>query len=181
MDSSSGVRSNKMDDPTKLHQIKNDLLRQLDEGVLEPGDEVIGRYEAEDYGVSAQLVRNVLRSLAREGRLERRNNRYVVPDQVIDNSDPLLPVRRATKWEPIAATLRDKITIGEIGPGAMLSGKRLADEYGVNRETMRRALRTLMHEEMIKVYKGYGYLVTRQARQAYDRRSEGITDNRLRG
>jgi DNA-binding GntR family transcriptional regulator len=153
-----------MDDPRKWLRVKNDLIRQLDAGVLEPGDEVISKYEAEDHGVHRNTVIIAIRSLAVEGRLERRGNggnaRYIVPAQVIDNPPDLPPTaERDGKWSSAASSLKDRITSGTIKPGTVLRCPRLASEYGVSKTIMLHALQALEREGVIKAYHGVGYLV----------------------
>jgi hypothetical protein len=40
-----------MDDPTPWVRLKNELLRQIESGILEPGDEVAIVYESRDFGL----------------------------------------------------------------------------------------------------------------------------------
>jgi transcriptional regulator with XRE-family HTH domain len=57
------------DDPTPWVRMKTDLLRQMEAGVLEPGDEVWVTCEARDRGLSPGVARKALRALVSEGKL----------------------------------------------------------------------------------------------------------------
>ena len=70
---------------------------------------------------------------------------------------------RATAWgayKDIEAALRARITSGEFAPGTALpSESALCAEYGVARNTLRRALDQLADEGMIVVRPGLGRLI----------------------
>lgn len=56
--------------------------------------------------------------------------------------------------------LRTEIESGEFGPGDVLPSERaLAAEYGINRETVRRAIQLLAIEGIVRSYQGSGTLV----------------------
>lgn len=60
-------------------------------------------------------------------------------------------------YRQIADDLRNQVVGGHIGPGEWLqSAPRLAQEYGVAVETVRRALRLLHAEEVVVVEPNYG-------------------------
>jgi DNA-binding GntR family transcriptional regulator len=71
---------------------------------------------------------------------------------------------RATPWgayKDIAAALRTRIASGEFAPDAPLpSESALCAEYGVARNTLRRALDQLAGEGLVKVSPGRGRVVT---------------------
>ena len=70
---------------------------------------------------------------------------------------------RATAWgayKTISAALRQRIVQGEFAPGTMLpSEAELSTEYGVSRNTLRRALTELEEERLITVLPGRGRVV----------------------
>lgn len=70
---------------------------------------------------------------------------------------------RATPWgtyTQIAETLRDRITSGELAPGAAVpSESALGSEFGVARTTVRRALAALESDRLIKSLPGTGRVV----------------------
>jgi DNA-binding GntR family transcriptional regulator len=74
---------------------------------------------------------------------------------------------RATAWgayKDITAALRGRITSGEFAPGAALpSEATLCNEYGVARNTLRRALDQLADEGLIAVRPGRGRIVVESA------------------
>lgn len=60
-------------------------------------------------------------------------------------------------YHQLADLLRQRITAGEIEPGGLLpSSKRLEQEHGVSRETVRRALAVLRSEGLIVTEPSYG-------------------------
>jgi DNA-binding GntR family transcriptional regulator len=70
---------------------------------------------------------------------------------------------RATAWgayKGIAAALRARITEGDLTPGTLLpSESALCTEYGVARNTLRRALDQLAEEGLVAVRPGRGRIV----------------------
>lgn len=56
-----------MDDPTPWKRFKAELIRQIEAGVLEPGDEVSIVIEARDFGLSYRPARRAFDSLVSEG------------------------------------------------------------------------------------------------------------------
>lgn len=70
---------------------------------------------------------------------------------------------RATAWgayRHITETLRARVTSGEFAPGAALpSEAALCEEYGVARNTLRRALDRLADEGLVEVRPGRGRVV----------------------
>ncbi|GAA2114621.1 winged helix-turn-helix domain-containing protein [Actinomadura alba] len=70
------------------------------------------------------------------------------------------PEDLAPAWQQIAAQIRTAILTGEIRAGEMLpSQPRLADHYGVARETIKTALACLRNEGLIRSRKGKGTYV----------------------
>ena len=65
-----------MDDPTPWKRLKREILRMIDTGVLEPGDDVSVTLECADFGIRYENGRKAFRELAAEGWLL-----YVGPNQ----------------------------------------------------------------------------------------------------
>lgn len=67
---------------------------------------------------------------------------------------------RPARTQQIASNLRDRITSGEFGPGALLpSEPEVAKEHGVSRQTARAALQLLEHEGLVIVRPRRGRIV----------------------
>jgi DNA-binding GntR family transcriptional regulator len=85
--------------------------------------------------------------------------RNPLPETRIERVSP-----RATAWgayKTITASLRQRIIRGEFAAGALLpSEAELTAEYGVSRNTLRRALTELEEERLIAVLPGRGRVVT---------------------
>jgi DNA-binding GntR family transcriptional regulator len=65
-------------------------------------------------------------------------------------------------YRDLALILRERITSGQLRPGdRMPSETDLANEHGVNRSTVRRAVRELEDEGLIEVHHGYASRVRR--------------------
>lgn len=65
------------------------------------------------------------------------------------------------KAQRVYLLLRDTITRGDLAPGSVLPGElRLAEQHGVSRVTIRRALDSLAHEGLIERRPGSGTVVT---------------------
>jgi GntR family phosphonate transport system transcriptional regulator len=65
-----------------------------------------------------------------------------------------------TRWEGIAAAMRDEILQGRFAPGERLPNEQeLADRFGVNRHTLRQAMQALAHEGHVHVRQGRGTFV----------------------
>jgi len=84
------------------------------------------------------------------------------------------------RWEQIAAELRADITAGRFAPGMRLPNEtQLAERFGVNRHTLRQAMRQLAHEGHVKVLHGSGTyvreLVLDYALQRRTRLSENLS------
>ncbi|MFC4277490.1 phosphonate metabolism transcriptional regulator PhnF [Achromobacter aloeverae] len=76
----------------------------------------------------------------------------------------LSPRRQGTSvWKQIEDTLLAEIVAGELGPGERLpSESALAERFGVNRHTVRRALAELSAQKMVQVENGRGAFVTQR-------------------
>jgi DNA-binding GntR family transcriptional regulator len=75
---------------------------------------------------------------------------------------PAHPRPASATWDPrlyvrIATDLRARLHAATITAGATLDIGRLASQWGVSRETARKALRTLENDGLIRRYPGHGY------------------------
>lgn len=66
---------------------------------------------------------------------------------------------RRAKWQQIEDVIIRRIRSGEYAPGSQLSEVRLAEEFGVNRDTMRKATRSLREAKWITTTPGLGSFV----------------------
>ncbi|MFF4421528.1 GntR family transcriptional regulator [Streptomyces sp. NPDC001549] len=66
---------------------------------------------------------------------------------------------RRPKWQQIADEITCRIDGGQYPPGFQLSEVRLAAEFGVNRDTMRKATRALRESGRITTTPGMGSFV----------------------
>jgi DNA-binding GntR family transcriptional regulator len=72
----------------------------------------------------------------------------------------IVPDREGAAYRQLAGVLRDRIRRGELPPQRrMPSEKDLHDEFGLARETIRRALAVLRAEGLIEVRHGHGTFV----------------------
>ncbi|GGL05226.1 GntR family transcriptional regulator [Mangrovihabitans endophyticus] len=72
----------------------------------------------------------------------------------------ITPDREGAAYRQLATVLRDRIRSGELSPGRrMPSEKDLHDEFGLARETVRRALAVLRAEGLVEVRQGHGTFV----------------------
>jgi len=72
----------------------------------------------------------------------------------------IVPDREGAAYRQLAGVLRDRIRSGELPSGQrMPSEKDLHDEFGLARETVRRALAVLRGEGLIEVRHGHGTFV----------------------
>lgn len=72
----------------------------------------------------------------------------------------ITPDREGAAYRQLAAVLRDRVRNGELAAGQRIpSEKDLHDEFGLARETIRRALAILRTEGLIEVRHGHGTFV----------------------
>lgn len=65
-----------------------------------------------------------------------------------------------TRWARVERQLRDDIALGGLAPGSRLPSEHLlAERFGVNRHTVRRALSALQERGMVRVEQGRGTFV----------------------
>jgi len=131
-------------------QIADDLRRRVLSGELAPGAMVPSELElVEQHGVSRGTVRSALALLVDEGLVE------VVPGQgrrVIGAA-----AEPSTAYERIAADLRHRLESGEFPADVPLpSEAQLVAEYGVSRNTARRAYQSLVEAGAVVVRHGAG-------------------------
>ena len=130
-----------------------DQLRQLIAcGDLRPGDMVPAELSlAEQHSISRGTARAALGVLVEEGLIE------VVPGQgrrVAGGAAGKLP---GTEWGRVAAALRERLEAGEFAAGApMPSEAALVAEFGVSRNTVRRAYKHLVGVGAVVVRHGAG-------------------------
>lgn len=91
-----------------------------------------------------------------------------------------------TRWEAIAAALRDDILQGRFAPGQRLPNEQeLAQRFAVNRHTLRQAMQALVREGHVHVQQGRGTfvreLVLDYALQRRTRLSENLASAGERG
>ena len=133
-------------------QIANQLRMLIASGQLQPGDAVPSELGlAQHHSVSRGTARAALAMIVNEGLVE------VVPGRgrrvVGGDADGLL----GTEWGRIAASLRARLEAGEFPVGApMPSEAALVAEFGVSRNTVRRAYKHLVDEGLVVVRHGAG-------------------------
>ncbi|MDR7278382.1 GntR family transcriptional regulator [Catenuloplanes atrovinosus] len=72
----------------------------------------------------------------------------------------ITPDREGAAYRQLATVLRNRIRSGDLHPGHRIpSEKDLHDEFGLARETIRRALAVLRQEGLIEVRHGHGTFV----------------------
>src|SRR5690242_6044915 len=78
------------------------------------------------------------------------------------------------RYERLAALLRERINSGELAVGQRLpSEKDLQDEYGMARETIRKAVGLLRSEGLVEVGQGHGTLVRQRGEQQVIKLAKG--------
>jgi len=133
-------------------QIAAELRRRIGSRELLPGDLVPSEMTlVEEYGVSRGTVRSALALLVDEGLVE------VVPGQgrrVVGQAEDGEPI---TAYERIARALQQRLDAGEFGSDKPLpSEAELVAEYGVSRNTARRAYQYLADAGVVVVRHGAG-------------------------
>lgn len=133
-------------------QIADQLRQLIAHGELRPGGMVPSELAlAEQYSVSRGTARSALALLFDEGLIE------VIPGQgrrVVGSASGGPP---ATEWGRVAAALRERLEAGEFSADApMPSEAALIAEFGVSRNTVRRAYKYLVDEGAVVVRHGAG-------------------------
>jgi GntR family phosphonate transport system transcriptional regulator len=81
-------------------------------------------------------------------------------DMATDEKNPTSPRERVSTWNRIAAQLTDGIANGKHEPGSRLPTEHtLAEKFGVNRHTVRRALSSLAAQGLVRMVQGSGTYV----------------------
>ena len=132
-------------------QIADELRRSIAHGELRPGDMVPSELAlAEQHAVSRGTARSALAILVEEGLVE------VLPGQgrrVVGGPRSTPP---DTEWGRVAAALRERLEAGEYADAPMPSEAALVAEFGVSRNTVRRAYKRLVEEGAVVVRHGAG-------------------------
>ncbi|WP_089248184.1 GntR family transcriptional regulator [Asanoa hainanensis] len=90
----------------------------------------------------------------------------------------ITPSREGAAYMQLAAVLRDRIRNGTLPPGGrMPSEKDLHDEFGLARETVRRALAVLRQEGLIEVRQGHGTYVVDTPPEVKLHRGDSVTSS----
>ena len=77
-------------DPRPWVQLKNELAREIDLGILDPGEEVAVALEAQDFGITRLTAGKAFHALVEEGKLispQRRGMPYTVAMSVFPEAD----------------------------------------------------------------------------------------------
>ncbi|AKJ30392.1 phosphonate metabolism transcriptional regulator PhnF [Caldimonas brevitalea] len=84
----------------------------------------------------------------------------MLKDSLMEADAAAAPSSSLRRWEAIAAALRDDITAGRFQPGQCLPNETaLAARFGVNRHTLRQAVRSLADSGFVRVVQGRGTFV----------------------
>ena len=131
--------------------VADDVRQQIVGSRLRPGELVPSEMElAERHGVARGTVRSALSLLVDEGLIE------VVPGQgrrVVGASC----AGPDSAWGRVAAALRERLDAGQFGADDFLpSEAELVAEFGVSRNTVRRAYQHLADEGLVVVRQGAG-------------------------
>lgn len=90
----------------------------------------------------------------------------------------ITPDYEGAAYRQLATVLRDRIRNGELPPGRRLpSEKDLHDEFGLARETIRRALAVLRQEGLIEVRHGHGTFVAEAPPHIELKPGDSVTSN----
>jgi DNA-binding FadR family transcriptional regulator len=83
------------------------------------------------------------------------SSRNGVPRKRAQGAPRFRAVRSPRAFEAIAAQIRDELAAGRLGVGSRLPSERdLAEQFGVSRNTLREALRSLEHAGLVQLQKG---------------------------
>ena len=80
---------------------------------------------------------------------------------VSDDTSAALRITRQSTADQVAALLRERIVRGELQPGTPLREVPLAASIGISRNTMREAIRALVHEGLVRHNVHRGVTVTK--------------------
>jgi DNA-binding GntR family transcriptional regulator len=140
-----------------LHRQLADLLRdRIQRGEIGPGERLPTEAELNaDFGLSTPTIRKAIKTLKDEGLVQTRAGMGTF---VLGQSDqPVAP------YEQIAATIRERISSGQIPLGRRIpSIYELEAEFGVARDTLRKAINLLRDEGLVETAVGKGVYVVRR-------------------
>ncbi|MBB6350913.1 DNA-binding GntR family transcriptional regulator [Nonomuraea muscovyensis] len=142
---------------TQYETVAEGLRKRIESGELVPGQQLPSEAAmAEEFGVSKGTVRQAFQLLASEQMIAAVHGRgWFVGG----------PDHAQTRADDVADALRREIASGQLFIGAVLPGENvLAQERGVARVTVRRALALLETEGVIEKRAGRGRVVTSQPR-----------------
>ncbi|MDN5757170.1 MAG: GntR family transcriptional regulator [Tomitella sp.] len=133
-------------------QIAAELRRRIGSGELLPGVLMASEMVlVQEYGVSRGTVRSALALLVDEGLVE------VIPGQGRRVVGQAISAEPLTAYERIARELQRRLDAGEFGPHAPLpSEAELVAQYGVSRNTARRAYQHLAESGAVVIRHGAG-------------------------
>ncbi|GAA1399200.1 hypothetical protein GCM10009613_54460 [Pseudonocardia kongjuensis] len=136
-------------------KISDEIRRQIRGGDLQPGQHLPSELQlAEKYGVSRGTIRSALSILSAEGVVQ------VVPGvgrKVAGENPDAEPI---AAYARIARELEGRLLAGEFSAGSVLpSEAQLRAQYGVSRNTIRRAYNVLRESHLIRVDHGVGAVV----------------------
>jgi GntR family transcriptional regulator len=80
-----------------------------------------------------------------------------------DRRNRIDPTAQVHVWAQVADDMRNDITAGKLPPGAKMPTElELAEQYGVARNTVRRAVAELVSENLLIVMRGRGTFVKKR-------------------
>ncbi len=152
-------------DPRTWVRVADALRERIACGELKPWDQVPGRETlCREFGCSLSPVTKALTALEREGVIRHAPGRgyQVAGEQAPAPAQPWeWDPRDLRLWAPVARALADRVTSGELEPGAAVPPKgALARECGVSVHTAERALRRLAQAGMLRRVPGHAYQVS---------------------
>lgn len=135
-------------------RIASELTRRITDGELPAGSILPSEAELKaEFGVARETVRQALKLLEDQGLIEVHPGR----GRFVRGEARRQP---SSRYELIAAELRDLIIRGELAAGAMLpSEHELMRRHGTSRNTVRRALALLVAEGLVQPRRGAGTIV----------------------
>ena len=136
-------------------QIADELRQLIARGQLRPGDRMPSELAlADQHAVSRGTARAALAMLLDEGLVE------VLPGQGRRVAGGVAGGPPGTEWGRVVAALRERLEAGEFADEApMPSEAELVAEFGVSRNTVRRAYKYLVESGEVVVRHGVGAFV----------------------
>lgn len=136
-------------------RIAEELRDRIRDGRLRPGSRLPSESQlADQYEVARGTVRTALSLLVDDGLVE------IVPGVGRRIAGDVNGIEPTAAYERIAADLAERVRKGEFRSGALLpSEATLVKQYGVSRNTVRRAYRALTDSGLVEVRHGSGAFV----------------------